>query len=87
MYIILTYDVKEERVAKVCKYLRQYLNWVQNSVFEGDLTTSELIQVIDGLEKLIDTEEDSIRIYMLPREKDLKKLLIGKRYREPENIL
>ena len=87
MYIILTYDVNERRVAKVCKYLRQYLKWVQNSVFEGDLTTSELIEVLDGLEKIIDTDEDSIRIYILRREKDMKKLHIGKRYTEPENIL
>ena len=35
MYIILVYDIQVERVAKVCKYLRQHLNWIQNSVFEG----------------------------------------------------
>ena len=35
MYVIVVYDVEEKRVAKVLKYLRSYLNCVQNSVFEG----------------------------------------------------
>ncbi len=64
MYIILTYDVNEKRVDKVCKYLRQYLNWVQNSVFEGDVTTSELIEILDGLKDIINEDEDSIRKYI-----------------------
>jgi CRISPR-associated protein Cas2 len=38
MHIILVYDVGEERVGKVCNYLKRYLPRVQNSVFEGDLT-------------------------------------------------
>ena len=38
MHLILIYDVGEARVAKVCKRLRQRLTWVQNSVFEGDVT-------------------------------------------------
>ena len=33
MYVILVYDVAQERVAKVCKALRRRLTWVQNSVF------------------------------------------------------
>ena len=33
MYVIVVYDVGVKRVGKVCKYLRQHLNWVQNSVF------------------------------------------------------
>lgn len=38
MYTIVVYDVGEKRVAKVCKYLRTVLQWMQNSVFEGELT-------------------------------------------------
>jgi len=87
MYVIITYDVEQHKVNKLCQYLRQYLNWVQNSVFEGELTTAELIEVMEGVKKIIDIERDSIRIYTLPSEKTLKKLLIGKRYREPTNIV
>ena len=42
MYVIIVYDIDVKRVAKVCKYLRQHLNWVQNSVFEGGLTKAQL---------------------------------------------
>ncbi|MBI1923322.1 CRISPR-associated endonuclease Cas2 [Candidatus Poribacteria bacterium] len=49
MYIILVYDIEEQRVAKVCKYLRQHLTWVQNSVFEGELTRAQLAKVKRGV--------------------------------------
>ena len=38
MYLILVYDVSHNRVAKVCKAMRQRLTWVQNSVFEGEVS-------------------------------------------------
>ena len=53
MYVILVYDVGEERVGKVCKYLRRYLPRVQNSVFEGDLPESKLEAMKAGLGKLL----------------------------------
>jgi len=87
MYIIITYDVKENRVSKVCNFLRQYLDWVQNSVFEGTLTISELLEVLEGLKNIINIEEDSIRIYTVKSERNLKKMHIGKRYEEPDIIL
>ena len=38
MFIILVYDIDVKRVGKVLKKCREYLNWVQNSVFEGEIT-------------------------------------------------
>ncbi len=35
-YCIITYDVGEERVNRVRKILKRYLNWVQNSVLKED---------------------------------------------------
>ena len=35
MYVILVYDFGERRVGKMLKLCRRYLNWIQNSVFEG----------------------------------------------------
>ena len=49
MYFIIVYDIDTKRVAKVCKYLRQHLNWVQNSVFEGELTKAQFARVQSGL--------------------------------------
>ncbi len=65
MYIILVYDIESKRVAKVCKYLRQHLTWIQNSVFEGQLTKTQLTRVKSGLAKLTDPEKDSIIIFQL----------------------
>ncbi|MDK2781745.1 MAG: CRISPR-associated protein Cas2 [Archaeoglobi archaeon] len=38
LYVIIAYDVNVQRVNRVKKFLRMYLNWVQNSVFEGTRT-------------------------------------------------
>lgn len=63
IYVIIVYDIKTERVNKVKSFLRQYLNWVQNSVFEGELTKSEYQKVKEGLKKIINENEDAIKIY------------------------
>jgi len=65
MYIIIVYDVSFERVSKVCNFLRSYLSWVQNSVFEGEITESQLMRIENGLKNIIDENTDSIRIYIM----------------------
>lgn len=77
MYVIIVYDVNVNRVNKVCAFLRRFLNWVQNSVFEGELTESELMKVENGIRKIIDERSDSVTIYMLPRKVVLRKVHIG----------
>ncbi|MGB9771742.1 MAG: CRISPR-associated endonuclease Cas2 [Candidatus Kapaibacteriota bacterium] len=63
MKAIVVYDINEKRVAKVLKTCRKYLFWVQNSVFEGEITQAKLLQLKSELESIIDEEEDSIIIY------------------------
>jgi len=63
MFVILVYDVKEERVAKALKICRKYLTWVQNSVFEGEISEAKLRILKDELRNLIDETYDSIIIY------------------------
>lgn len=63
MYVILVYDIKEERVGRVLKICRKYLNWVQNSVFEGEITGAKLVKLKTELRKIINPEEDSVIIY------------------------
>ncbi|MCD6473427.1 MAG: CRISPR-associated endonuclease Cas2 [Thermoplasmata archaeon] len=77
MHVIVVYDVAEERVSKVNKFLRCYLHWIQNSVFRGDITESNLQRMIDGLKEIIDLNYDSVTIYVLPSEKYLKKINLG----------
>jgi CRISPR-associated protein Cas2 len=42
MFVILVYDFSEKRVGKALKICRKYLTWVQNSVFEGEITIGNL---------------------------------------------
>jgi CRISPR-associated protein Cas2 len=63
MYVIIVYDVNVERVAKICQYLRRSMDWVQNSVFEGELTDSQFKRVQHDLKELIEEDEDSVRFY------------------------
>ena len=77
MWVIIVYDINEKRVAKVLKYLRSFLNWIQNSVFEGELTIAELKKVKSGLKKLMKTEEDSVIIFSSSLSNEYKKEIIG----------
>lgn len=87
MYVIVVYDVNVDRVNKVRIFLKQYLNWVQNSVFEGELTKVELKIIGDGIKDLIDQDEDSVRIYILRGDKFLRTIELGTSKVEISEIL
>lgn len=87
MYLIIVYDVEEKRVAKICKYLRRYLHWVQNSVFEGELTDGKFTEVQTGLKKRIKPDEDSVLFYKLRSGDEIKKEVMGLEKAPIENIL
>lgn len=65
LYIIMVYDIKEERVYKVLKTARKYLTWVQNSVLEGEITYAGFERFKMELKEIIDEDEDSIIFYTM----------------------
>ncbi len=65
MHVILVYDVGEDRVGRVCNYLRTYLTRIQNSVFEGDITEARFARLKAGLLKIIVEEKDSVLFWVL----------------------
>lgn len=77
MYVIIAYDVNVERVNKVKKFLRKHLNWIQNSLFEGELTQADLEEVKMGLREIINEDEDMIVIYRLRSADVMKREIIG----------
>ena len=87
MFIILVYDVGEKRVGKVLKKCRQYLYWVQNSVFEGEITPAKLKMLKDELKRIIDKTEDSVIIYNLRTTRYTSREVIGLDKGGEENIL
>ncbi len=64
MFVILYYDVNEKRCAKMLKTCRKYLIWVQNSVFEGEISSANYEKMIHELKKImIDEDGDSLICY------------------------
>ncbi|MDI6882210.1 MAG: CRISPR-associated endonuclease Cas2 [Methanothermobacter sp.] len=77
MYLLIVYDVGVERVNKVKSYLRTELHWVQNSVFEGEVTESQLRRIEKNLERIIDSGRDSVIIYSFMSERALNRSVLG----------
>jgi len=87
MYVILVYDVGEKRVGKMLKHCRKFVNWIQNSVFEGELTEVQLRTLIYGAKKIMDTNSDSLIIFKSREQKWLEKEVVGVEKVEVTNIL
>lgn len=78
MYVILVYDIGEKRVQKMLKLCRQYLNWIQNSTFEGEISPVKLKELLLKAKKIIKKEEDSIIVFKSREEKWLEKEIVGR---------
>ncbi len=61
----MVYDVEVKRVAKVLKIGRKYLDHIQNSVLEGELSPAQYKQLLHEVLEAIDSEHDSVRFYVL----------------------
>lgn len=77
MYVILVYDIEEKRVGKMLKLCRRYLNWIQNSVFEGEITEVKLKELILRAKGIMDIDYDSLIIFKSREEKWLEKEIVG----------
>lgn len=87
MYIILVYDIGEKRVVKMLKLCRQYLSWIQNSVFEGELSELQLKQLLVSAKEIMDDEHDSLILFKSRSPRWLEKEIHGKELNELDNIL
>ena len=83
MYVIAVYDVNQKRVGKMLKLCRRYLNWIQNSVFEGEITESRLLELKYKAKGIMNEEGDSLIIFKTRQEKWLEKEVVG---HEPQNL-
>lgn len=87
MYVILVYDFGERRVGKMLKLCRKYLNWIQNSVFEGEISEVRLKELIIRAEEFMEKEEDSIIIFNGKLQSSLNKQIVGKERCKIDNFL
>lgn len=87
MYVILVYDCGEKRVGKMLKLCRRYLNWIQNSVFEGEISEVKLNELILQAKFIMEEDEDSVIVFRSRQEKWLEKQVVGKERSKLDNFL
>ncbi len=79
MFVILYYDVGEKRCGKMLKTCRKYLQWVQNSVFEGEISAAKYEKLIYEIDRIIKPEDsDSVIVYQFRTTRYTKRLVYGK---------
>lgn len=87
MYVIAVYDVGEKRVGKMLRLCRRYLNWIQNSVFEGEITDVKLKELIFEAKELMNEQEDSFILFKSRDSRWLDKQIIGMERMSTDNFL
>jgi CRISPR-associated protein Cas2 len=66
MFLVVAYDIADDRRRlRVMKMMQGHGEHVQESVFECDLESAVYRKMIARLKKLIDRDEDNVRIYHL----------------------
>ncbi len=87
MYVLLVYDIKERRVGKMLKLCRQYLNWIQNSVFEGEISEVKLKELLLKAEAFLDLDEDSVIVFKSRTQEWLQKQVLGQERKRLDTFL
>lgn len=93
MKIILVYDIElkepedQRRLNWAKKIARKYLHRVQKSVFEGDITLSQLAKLQSEILKIIDYERDSVIIYKMPEAVQWERIILTKKEPPIGNII
>jgi CRISPR-associated protein Cas2 len=87
MYVILVYDIGQKRVGKMLKLCRRYLNWIQNSVFEGELTEVKLKMLLAEAKEVMEEDQDSLIVFKSREQKWLDKQIVGQDKNPLDNFL
>ena len=88
-FYLLAYDLADDRRrAKVAREMEAVGTRVQGSVFEAYLTHQELAEVIRRARRLLDEQEDSLRVYQLCEECKKKIRVYGRgQISEPPTVV
>ena len=78
MYVIAVYDMASERTTKMLKLLRRYLHWIQNSVFEGEISESQMRELEFEALKIMDPEYDSLIVFKSRHVHYMERQIIGR---------
>lgn len=92
MYVILVYDISGDNggqrvLNKTFKICKKYLNHIQNSVFEGELSESQIINLRYELNEYLRKDIDSVILFKSRNERWLKKELWAREDDKTDNFL
>ena len=87
MYYLIVYDVTVEKVNKLHRFLKKYMNWIQNSVFEGEIGDADIITIKKYIKEKIDSETDSVLLFSVRDKKYLDKEVIGRERNSTERLI
>jgi len=93
MRVIVVYDIATDfpsdqtRLNKVKKICRKYLHHLQKSVFEGDLTVSQLERLKTELKAVADKERDFIVVYTVENPKTLGREILTNTPDPTDNLI
>lgn len=87
MFIIMVYDINQKRVARVLKTSRKYLYWVQNSVFEGEISEANYKKLKMEFSRIINEKEDSVIFYTFRTTKYSNRETMGIKKGGDDNII
>jgi CRISPR-associated protein Cas2 len=85
--VIIAYDIGIERLRKVYVIMKQYLSWIQNSAFEGDLTKAQLEELRVRISEVIDAASDSVVVFTIPNPEWIERTVWGKERGQSESII
>jgi len=86
MFVILVYDAGAKRDPKILKICRKYLTWVQNSVFEGELSEAKVKMLRKELERVIHPADDYIIFYLWRSQRYSDRISLGTPKSEENDI-
>jgi CRISPR-associated protein Cas2 len=69
------------------KLCRQYLHWIQNSVFEGEISEVKLKELMIKAEAFLDLNEDSVIVFKSRTQQWLQKEVLGQERKRLDTFL
>jgi len=87
MYVILVYDMKQQRVNRMLKLCRRYLHWIQNSVFEGEISEVKLTELLAKARTIMNADEDSLILFKSRTQQWLEKQVVGRERSSLDTLL
>ncbi len=68
MYLFVSYDIVDDRIrTRVMKFLKDYGEHVQLSVFQCEIDEKMYLRMKEGIDRLIDHRCDRVRFYSVCR--------------------